>query len=101
MVESRQPDYTQLASKVGSCPLTAKLFFWNEASNDWDDMTSIWPGYTTDNNFVATSSDSPDPSAATFDIHFTDPTTAPAVKPFIEWTVKITLEDERADNSNN
>ena len=101
VVESRQPDYTQLASKVGTCPLTAKLFFWNELNNDWDDMTSAWPGYTTQNDFVATSSDSPDPSAATFDIHFTDPTTTPAVKPFIEWTVKITLEDERADNSNN
>lgn len=62
-------------------------------------MTSVWPGYTANNNFVATSSDSPNPSAATFDIHFTVPTTTPAVKPYIEWFVKITLIDERADNA--
>jgi len=97
--ESRQPDYTQLASKVGTCPLTAKLYFFNEATNTWDDMVTAWPAYTTNNNFIATSSDSPTPSAATFDVHFTNPTTAPAIKPFIEWVVKITLEDERADNT--
>ena len=64
-------------------------------------MTSSWPGYTTNNNFIATSNNSPDPTAATFDIHFTDPTTTPAVKPYIEWECKITLIDDRADNSEN
>ena len=65
-------------------------------------MTSSWPTYTANNNFIATSNDTPNPSAATFDIHFTVPTTAPAVKPYIEWEfVKITIIDERADNACN
>ena len=68
-VESKQPDYTQLASKVGTCPLTAKLYFFDEANNIWDDMTTLWPTYTTNNDFVDTSSDDP-PTAATFAIHF-------------------------------
>ena len=66
-VESRQPDYTQL--KVTTCPLTAKLYFFDETTNSWDDMTTLWPTYTTSNNFVDSSSDNL-PTASTFDIHF-------------------------------
>ena len=89
--DSKQPDYTQLASKVGTCPLTAKLYFHNDSNNDWDEMTTLWPTYTTHNDFIATSTDDP-PTAGTFKIHFIDPETYPAVKPFKEWPfVKITL----------
>jgi hypothetical protein len=32
-------------------------------------------------------------------IDFQDPTTSPAAKPYVEWSAKITLEDQRSENS--
>lgn len=85
----------------GTCPLTAKLYFWNEGTQVWDDSATAWSGYTASNNFITTNSN---PTAGvtsdsgTMSVHFQSPTTAPAVKPFLDILVKITLEDERADN---
>lgn len=99
--ETKIPDYTQKNNLRGTCPLTAKLYFWNEGTQVWDDSATTWSAYTANSNFITTNSN---PTAGvtsdsgTMSVHFQSPTTAPAVKPFLDILVKITLEDERADN---
>ena len=104
VLEMRQPSYTQLNSKEGVCTLTAKLYLWNEGTQVWDDWASNWSGYTSNNNFVTTSVNSPSPTAAQLTIHYTDPTvttnpSGTSLKPFKDYNFKITLEDENADNT--
>ena len=100
-LEARIPDYTQAAGKAGVCPLTAKIYFFNEQTNSWGtDFSSTWTSYGGSNSFVGTSNVDP-PTAGTLTVDFQDVTTHPVQKPYTEWYVKITIEDERAENKDN
>ena len=101
-VDTRTPSYTQMSDKRGICPLTAKLYFWNESTQLWDDSAATWDGYgQAANGFITTNSNPTSgvtSDSATMSVHFQSPTATPAVKPYFDIQVKITLEDERADN---
>jgi len=99
VVEHRIPDYTQKSTMKGICPLTATLYFWNEANQVWDDYASTWSGFTTLNNFITTNSNPTSGVTADSGKMSVKYTNASSLKPFTDYHLKIVLEDLRADNA--
>ena len=94
--ETLIPGYTQSNS---ACPLVATLELLDEDTNTWIDSASAWNGYGGSNAFITGSTSSVTANVGQMTIDFQDPTTTPAAKPYVEWSAKITLEDQRSENS--
>ena len=79
--ETRNPTYSQTKA-AGVCPLNAKLEFFNDATNTWDD-NSAWANSAFDT------------ATGAFTVLYTTPPT----KPFVEYFVKITIVDSQSVTS--